>query len=124
MHNGADNRLTETFLTQALKPALDTVERLWRENWRAAVASKDEKLAQGAVILVGNTKQDKFFSNGASHFLVSFYCVSQGQGLWDCRRGWLTQLRFVGRPRFGGVAEGPGLQDKLLPMCVFIFLHK
>ncbi|PIL35763.1 hypothetical protein GSI_02493 [Ganoderma sinense ZZ0214-1] len=64
MHNGADNRLTEFFLTQALKPALDTVERLWRENWRAAVASKDEKLAQGAVILVGNTQQDKFFSNG------------------------------------------------------------
>ena len=80
MHNGADNRLTETFLTQALKPALDTVERLWRENWRAAVASKDEKLAQGAMILVGNTKQDKFFSNGASQFIVSFYCVSHGRG--------------------------------------------
>ncbi|KAI1797306.1 ClpP/crotonase [Ganoderma leucocontextum] len=64
MHNGADNRLTEIFLTQAMKPALDAVERHWRENWRAGVASKDEKLTPGAVILVGNTKQDKFFSNG------------------------------------------------------------
>ena len=65
MHNGADNRLTDVFLTQALKPALDTVERHWRENWRAGVAKKDEKLTHGAVILVGNRKQDKFFSNGA-----------------------------------------------------------
>ena len=64
MHHGADNRLTDVFLTQALKPALDTVERHWRENWRAGVAKKDEKLTHGAVILVGNRKQDKFFSNG------------------------------------------------------------
>ncbi len=80
MHNGADNRLTELFLTQALKPALDAVERYWRENWRAAVASKDEKLAHGAVILVGDTKQDKFFSNGAPRPLLPYCWVSQGCG--------------------------------------------
>ena len=70
MHNGADNRLTDVFLTQALKPALDTVERHWRENWRAGIAKKDEKLTHGAVILVGNRKQDKFFSNGAAHVVT------------------------------------------------------
>ena len=84
MHNGADNRLTEHFLTQALKPALDTVERHWRENWRAAVANKDEKLAQGAVILIGNTKQDKFFSNGAPCLLIVLFRWSGLLGpLWD-----------------------------------------
>ena len=77
MHNGADNRLTDVFLTQALKPALDTVERHWRENWRAGAAKKDEKLTHGAVILVGNRKQDKFFSNGAAHVVTS-------PPLWMC----------------------------------------
>ncbi|KAI0711919.1 ClpP/crotonase [Cerioporus squamosus] len=64
LHNGADNRLTDVLITQALKPALDTVERHWRENWRAGQAKKDESLCRGALVIVGNTKQDKFFSNG------------------------------------------------------------
>ena len=64
MHNGADNRLTDVFIMQAMKPALDTVERHWRENWRAGQAKKDESLCKGSLILVGNRKQDKFFSNG------------------------------------------------------------
>ena len=68
MHNGDDNRLTDVFITQAMKPALDTVEKHWRDNWRAGQAKKDESLCKGAVILVGNRKQDKFFSNGM--FLV------------------------------------------------------
>lgn len=65
MHNGDDNRLTDVFLTKALNPALDAVEKHWRENWRAGVAKKDGALCTGAVIIVGNRKQDKFFSNGA-----------------------------------------------------------
>ena len=65
MHNGDDNRLTDVFITQAMKPALDTVEKHWRANWKAGQAKKDESLTKGAVILVGNRKQDKFFSNGA-----------------------------------------------------------
>ncbi|TFK94002.1 ClpP/crotonase [Polyporus arcularius HHB13444] len=64
IHNGTDNRLTDVLITQALKPALDTVERHWRENWRSGQAQKDESLCKGSLILVGNTKQDKFFSNG------------------------------------------------------------
>lgn len=64
MHNGADSRLTDAFILQAFKPALDIVERHWRENWRTGQAKKDEKLCRGALIIVGNRKQDKFFSNG------------------------------------------------------------
>ncbi|KAI0749508.1 ClpP/crotonase [Daedaleopsis nitida] len=64
MHNGEDNRLTDVFITKALNPALDAVEKHWRENWRAGVAKKDGGLCTGAVIIVGNRKQDKFFSNG------------------------------------------------------------
>ncbi|KAI0833255.1 ClpP/crotonase [Trametes gibbosa] len=64
MHNGADSRLTDVFILQAFKPALDTVERHWRENWRTGQAKKDESLCKGALIVVGNRKQDKFFSNG------------------------------------------------------------
>ncbi|KAI0787879.1 ClpP/crotonase [Fomes fomentarius] len=64
LHNGADNRLTDTLLTKALKPALDVVEKHWWDNWRTGQAKKDESLCKGAVILVGNRKQDKFFSNG------------------------------------------------------------
>lgn len=64
MHNGADSRLTDVFILKAFKPALDIVERHWRENWREGQAKKDEKLCRGALIIVGNRKQDKFFSNG------------------------------------------------------------
>ncbi|KAI0768110.1 ClpP/crotonase [Trametes elegans] len=64
LHNGADSRLTDVLLTQALKPALDIVERHWRENWRAGQAKGDEALCKGALVIVGNRKQDKFFSNG------------------------------------------------------------
>lgn len=64
LHNGADNRLTDNLLTKALKPALDVVEKHWWDNWRTGQAKKDESLCKGAVILVGNRKQDKFFSNG------------------------------------------------------------
>ncbi|KAH9856516.1 ClpP/crotonase [Lenzites betulinus] len=64
MHNGADTRLTDVFILQAFKPALDVVEKHWRENWRAGQAKKDESLCKGALVIVGNRKQDKFFSNG------------------------------------------------------------
>ncbi|KAI0370350.1 ClpP/crotonase [Pilatotrama ljubarskyi] len=64
LHNGADSRLTDVLIMKGLKPALDAVERHWRENWRAGQAQKDENLCKGALIIVGNRKQDKFFSNG------------------------------------------------------------
>jgi len=47
-----------------LKPALDVVERDWREQWRAAQSSGDKEGGKGALIIVGRRDQDKFFSNG------------------------------------------------------------
>ena len=64
LHNGADSRLTRDLVEGALKPALDIVEREWRAGWRAAVASKAKDEGAGALVIVGNRAQDKFFSNG------------------------------------------------------------
>jgi len=64
LHNGQDNRLTHTLINHGLKPALDAVEKSWREEWRAAKAAKDQNGGKGALIIVGKRDQDKFFSNG------------------------------------------------------------
>jgi len=64
MHNGQDNRLTVELVDNGLKPALDAVEKHWREIWRASKALKDQQGAKGALIIVGRKDQDKFFSNG------------------------------------------------------------
>lgn len=64
LHNGADSRLSEHFIKNAILPALDAVERDWRQTWRVASAKKDQKSAKGALIIVGNRSQEKFFSNG------------------------------------------------------------
>jgi len=64
MHNGEDNRLTPELVNNGLKPALDAVEKDWREGWRISQAAKDKNGGKGAVIIVGRTDQDKFFSNG------------------------------------------------------------
>lgn len=78
IHNGEDNRLTRDVILNAFKPALDIVEREWRQSWRvlqnskskgANKAAEDEKEknavdGQGALIIVGKRGQDKFFSNG------------------------------------------------------------
>ena len=65
-----------------MKPALDTVEREWRDIWRKAEAgrakAKKEKRPEGsedkssldgsgALIIIGRRSQDKFFSNGEPH---------------------------------------------------------
>ncbi|KAK2460907.1 hypothetical protein APHAL10511_007377 [Amanita phalloides] len=64
LHNGQDNRLTAELVNNGLKPALDVVEKHWRENWRAAQMTKDKDGGKGAVVIVGRMNQDKFFSNG------------------------------------------------------------
>jgi len=71
LHNGQDSRLTFQLLT-TLKAALTAVEDAWND--------KDEDRS-GAVIIVGNRKQDKFFSNGLDfensskdpHFFLNHY---------------------------------------------------
>ena len=75
MQNGEDNRLTHALVNKALKPALDIVEKEWRETFRAAQkkgsASKDAtKDGRGALIIVGKMDQDKFFSNGQAIHLL------------------------------------------------------
>jgi hypothetical protein len=66
LHNGQDNRLTVDLVDNGLKPALDTVEREWRGQWRAAQKAKDKDGGKGALIIIGRRDQDKFFSNGES----------------------------------------------------------
>ena len=57
-----------------LRPALDVVEREWREGWRKAQGVKDKIGGEGAVIIVGRKDQDKFFSNGE----LSSSCTNPG----------------------------------------------
>jgi len=49
-------------------PALDTVERKWRERQRVALKGKVLEEGKGALIIVGKRDQDKFFSNGPTIF--------------------------------------------------------
>lgn len=61
MHNGADNRLTETLIDECLKPALDIVENEWQEAWTASkqkgkAATEDE--GKGALVIVGKRGQE------------------------------------------------------------------
>ncbi|KAF5367000.1 hypothetical protein D9758_003987 [Tetrapyrgos nigripes] len=64
LHNGQDSRLTTELINQGLKPALNTVERDWREGWRRSRKDKNSQEGKGALIIVGRKDQDKFFSNG------------------------------------------------------------
>jgi len=64
LHNGQDNRLTQDLINKGIMPALDIVERDWREQFRLAQAKKEKDGAKGALIIVGKRDQDKFFSNG------------------------------------------------------------
>ncbi|KZT12957.1 ClpP/crotonase [Laetiporus sulphureus 93-53] len=64
MHHGEDNRFTEAFVSNALMPALDAVERDWREGWRSARAAKDKEGGKGFLVITGKRNQNKFFSNG------------------------------------------------------------
>lgn len=66
LHNGADSRLTTAFIEGGLKPALDAVEKDWRDAWRVSFAQKSKTGGEGALIIVGNRSQNKFFSNGMS----------------------------------------------------------
>ncbi|KAH9001451.1 ClpP/crotonase-like domain-containing protein [Lactarius akahatsu] len=64
LHNGADNLLGKTLINDALKPALQTIEREWRKERADGEARKDKNVGAGAVVIVGRLDQEKFFSNG------------------------------------------------------------
>ncbi|KZT59173.1 ClpP/crotonase [Calocera cornea HHB12733] len=61
LHNGADSRLTRHLLQEAFLPALDAVESDWKRSLKAGGKG------DAALVIVGNTKQDKFFSNGLDY---------------------------------------------------------
>ena len=63
LHNGEDSRLTRVLINDGLRPALDAVEKDWREHRRATQAKGSEGGA-GALVIVGKRGQNKFFSNG------------------------------------------------------------
>jgi len=67
LHNGVDNRLTDRLITQALLPALDLVEKEWRNRRRSEMQDKQKNAGKGALILSGAHNQDKFFSNGLDY---------------------------------------------------------
>jgi hypothetical protein len=66
LHNGQDSRITASLIRDAFMPALDAVERDWRAARRGKdiAKEKDMSVGAGALVIVGNKSQDKFFSNG------------------------------------------------------------
>ena len=64
LQNGADNRLTDKFITGSIMPALDVVEKEWRLRRRKELVDKKEEAGKGALIISGALNQQKFFSNG------------------------------------------------------------
>lgn len=66
LHNGEDSRLSVNLLRDGLSPALDIVEKEWRNSLTQVLNSKDKSPAKAALIIVGKQNQDKFFSNGES----------------------------------------------------------
>jgi hypothetical protein len=64
LHNGPENRLVKTLINDALKPALETVERAWRKESAEGKARKEKHAGAAALVIVGRLDQEKFFSNG------------------------------------------------------------
>lgn len=99
LHNGDDSRLTHEFISRAFMPALDAVERHWRKNWREAMKTKEKEGGRGALVIVGNRKQQKFFSNGEYHRCWSSICllISTLSGL-DYENASKDPLFFPSKP--------------------------
>ncbi|KAF9506048.1 hypothetical protein BS47DRAFT_1378169 [Hydnum rufescens UP504] len=70
MHHGVDNRINHEFIDEVFLKALDLVERDWR-------SSTSEVGAPGALIIVGQKSQQKFFSNG-----LDYEGISKGPGFF------------------------------------------
>lgn len=74
LHNGVHNVLALTFINDAIRPALDTVEEEWRKSLKTAKAkgksaAPDE--GKGALIIIGKRDQNKFFSNGKDNLSLA-----------------------------------------------------
>lgn len=68
LHNGVDNRLVKALINDALKPALQFVEREWRKERAEGKSKNDKNAGDAALVIVGRLDQEKFFSNGAHIF--------------------------------------------------------
>ncbi|KAI6039812.1 ClpP/crotonase-like domain-containing protein [Pisolithus marmoratus] len=69
LHNGEDSRLTKRMIDDAIRPALDVVEEHWNRNRGFSPTTRSTSVpngdgGEGALIIIGKRKQDKFFSNG------------------------------------------------------------
>jgi len=100
LHNGEDSRLTARLIDDALRPALDVVERHWENNRLAGSEHPDPKsnAGEGALIIVGKRDQDKFFSNG---FVYDSVKNDPGffTGLYSYSR-WLLAILMLFYPRY------------------------
>jgi len=67
LHNGVDNRLAKALINDALKPALQFVEREWRKERAEGKSKNDKNAGAAALVIVGRLDQDKFFSNGLDY---------------------------------------------------------
>ena len=54
----------KALINNALKPALETVEREWRKERAEGKARKETDAGAAALVIVGRLDQEKFFSNG------------------------------------------------------------
>lgn len=77
---GEDNRLTKSFIEDAILPALDVVQSAWVDARDQARAKKDKEGGKGALVMVGKRKQDKFFSNGIIYIYVCVIILSESAG--------------------------------------------
>ncbi|KAG8969120.1 hypothetical protein FRC03_004435 [Tulasnella sp. 419] len=66
LQGAKDSRLTGEMCQKGILPALDIVEKEWRNQWREASVSNEKKkgAGSGALVITGRLSQNKFFSNG------------------------------------------------------------
>ncbi|KAI0734252.1 ClpP/crotonase-like domain-containing protein [Fomitopsis betulina] len=67
LRNGEDSRINETLIDKALHPALDIVERDWRERWRAARATQDKAGGCGALVRGARTNSSAMVTMRLRH---------------------------------------------------------
>ncbi|KAF8580264.1 ClpP/crotonase [Ramaria rubella] len=88
LRNGLDNRLTAQFLQKAFLPALDHVELAWRNARKIGKEQRDPYAGKGALVITGNLKQNKFFSNGLDFDAA----ISQQGFFYNVFHPWIERL--------------------------------
>lgn len=60
--------MVKGLINDAFKPALQIVEREWRNERTEGRAKQNKNAGTAALVIVGRLDQEKFFSNGAPDF--------------------------------------------------------